>query len=318
LGTGTPRSVRWRYTSAVRFLGIDPESTTLPEVIVPLIHGGTKLGDIECGPKIEGAFLDEDDKLLYNLARQAAAAVHNLRLTAELARRLEEIRRQAAELGASRARVVQAQDAERRRLQRDLHDGAQQAVVALSAKLALARNQLRRGDEQAGATLVELHDDVLALLHQLRELAHSIRPAVLSDRGLLDAVEAQATRLPLPVVIEAEPALRGVRFAGQIEDAAWYGVAEALTNALKHADARRIVVVLAQRDGHLVAEVGDDGRGFNTAEAAGFGLAGLTDRVAALGGLFKVDSAPGEGTRVRIELPLHETPAAVSGKVSGD
>jgi signal transduction histidine kinase len=122
-------------------------------------------------------------------------------------------------------------------------------------------------------------------------------------------VEAQATRLPLQVVIEAEPALRGVRFAEPIEDAVWYGVAEALTNVLKHADARRVVVTLAQCDGRLVAEVGDDGRGFNAAEAAGFGLAGLTDRVAALGGQFTVDSSPGEGTRVRIDLPLRETPA---------
>jgi signal transduction histidine kinase len=89
----------------------------------------------------------------------------------------------------------------------------------------------------------------------------------------------------------------------------WYGVAEALTNVLKHADARRVVVTLAQRDGRLVAEVGDDGRGFNATDAAGFGLAGLTDRVAALGGEFTVDSSPGEGTRVRIDLPLRETAA---------
>jgi signal transduction histidine kinase len=159
------------------FSGIDPDSTAEAEVVVPLVHAGTKVGDIECGPKIEGAFLDEDRQLLHNLARQAAAAVRNLRLTAELAQRLDDIRRQAGELSASRARVVQAQDAERRRLQRDLHDGAQQAVVALSAKLAMARNQLRRGDERATGTLLELHDDVLGLLHQLRELAHSIRPS---------------------------------------------------------------------------------------------------------------------------------------------
>ncbi len=299
------------------FSGIDVETIAEAEVVVPLVHAGMKVGDIECGPKIDGAFADEDGQLLRNLARQAAAAVHNLRLSAELALRLDEIRLQAAELGASRARVVQAQDAERRRLQRDLHDGAQQAVVALSAKLAMARNQLRRGDERASATLLELHEDVLGLLHQLRELAHSIRPAVLSDRGLLDAVEAQASRLPLPVVIDAEPSLRGVRFPGPIEDALWYGIAEALTNALKHADARRVVVALARRDGHLVAEVRDDGGGFEPTASVGFGLAGLADRIAVLSGRFSVDSTLGVGTRVRIELPLHENSGRAGGGVTG-
>jgi signal transduction histidine kinase len=119
----------------------------------------------------------------------------------------------------------------------------------------LARNQLRRGDERAGVTLADLQADIDRLLDQLRDLAHSIRPSVLSDRGLLEAVEAQAGRLPVPVVVRASPTLRGARFPPAIEDAAWFGIAEGLTNALKHARADRVEVGLSRRDGLLEVEI---------------------------------------------------------------
>ncbi|HEY7147697.1 MAG TPA: histidine kinase, partial [Streptosporangiaceae bacterium] len=189
--------------------GLEPGDVPEPTLIVPLIHAGTVLGRIECGDRRDGPLLDEDRRLLANLAGQAAAAAHNLYLTAELSDRLDLIRRQAAELTASRARVAQTQDAERQRIQRDLHDGVQQDLVALTANLALARERLRRGDPRADESLAELQRDMGALLGQLRDFAHAIHPPVLADQGLLEAIEAQAARLPLEVVIEADPALRG-------------------------------------------------------------------------------------------------------------
>ena len=187
--------------------GIEPGDLAEPALVVPLTSAGTVLGRIECGQRRDGPLLDEDRRLLASLAGQAATAVRNLHLTAELSDRLEVIRRQAAELTASRARVARAQDAERQRIQRDLHDGVQQDVVVLTAKLALARERLRRGDQRADEPLAELQRDLGDLLGHLREFAHAIHPPVLADQGLLEAIEAQAARLPLEVVIEADPAL---------------------------------------------------------------------------------------------------------------
>jgi signal transduction histidine kinase len=284
--------------------GIDVTDIPPPELVVPLTHGGEALGAIECGPRRDGPLLDEDRRLLAHLAGQAAAAVHNLHLSAQLAARLEVIREQAGELAASRERIVRAQDAERRRIQRDLHDGFQQDLVVLTAKLALAREQLRRGDQRGDVSLDELQRDLGTSLIHLREFAHSIHPPVLADQGLLGAIEAQAARLPFEVVIEADPALRGVRYPKHIEAAGWYVVAEALTNAVKHADARQVVVGLAQPNGSLSIEVSDDGCGFDPAAPRGIGLAGLADRIAIVHGELTIDSRRGGGTRLRVEVPL--------------
>jgi signal transduction histidine kinase len=284
--------------------GIDASDPATPELVVPLTHGGEALGAIECGPRRDGPLLDEDHRLLVHLASQAAAAVHNLHLTAQLAARLEVIRKQAAELAASRSRIVQAQDAERQRIQRDLHDGFQQDLVVLTAKLALAREQLRRADHRGEQALDELQRDLGDALVHLREFAHAIHPPVLADQGLLEAIEAQAARLPVEVVIEADPALRGVRYPKHIEATTWYVVAEALTNAIKHADARQIVVGLAQPNGSLAIEISDDGCGFDSSAPRGIGLTGLADRIAIVNGELTIDSARGGGTRLRAEVPL--------------
>lgn len=284
--------------------GIDPDAGAEPEFVVPLVHAGSVLGRIECGRRRDGALLDEDRRLLANLAGQAATAVRNLHLTAELSDRLEIIGRQAAELTASRARLAQAQDVERRRIQRDLHDGVQQDVVVLTAKLALARERLRRGDPRADEPLVELHRDLAGLLVRLREFAHAIHPPVLADQGLLVAIEAQAARLPVEVMIESDPALRGVRYPQHIESATWYVVAEALTNAVKHAQASRVLVALTQPDTRLAVEVRDDGCGFDPAAVHGLGLASLADRISVVNGILRIDSRPGRGTSLRAEIPL--------------
>jgi signal transduction histidine kinase len=293
--------------------GIDPGDPAEPALVVPLTHAGEALGAIECGPRRDGPLLDEDRRLLAHLAGQAAAAVHSLHLSAQLAARLEIIGEQAAELAASRARIAQAQDAERQRIQRDLHDGFQQDLVVLTAKLALAREQLRRGDHRGGQTLDELQRDVADALVHLREFAHSIHPPVLADQGLLEAIEAQAARMPVEVVIDADPALRGVRYPPHIEAATWYVVAEALTNAVKHARARQVTVGLAQPNGCLAVEVSDDGCGFNPAAARGIGLAGLADRVSIVNGALTIDSSLGKGTRLRAEVPLAAAQAAGNG-----
>jgi signal transduction histidine kinase len=284
--------------------GLEPGEVPEAALIVPLIHAGTVVGRIECGPRRDGPLLEEDRRLLANLAGQAATAARNLHLTAELSDRLNLIRRQAAELIASRARVAQTQDAERQRIQRDLHDGVQQDLVALTANLALARERLRRGDPRADESLAELQRDMGGLLGQLRDFAHAIHPPVLADQGLLEAIEAQAARLPLEVVIEADPALRGVRYPPKVETATWYVVSEALTNAVKHARASRVLVALAQPDGHLAVEVSDDGCGFDQATVGGLGLASLADRMAIVDGALRVDSSPGRGTTLRAEVPL--------------
>ncbi len=300
LDLATPPGARQLVGSA----GVDASDPATPALVVPLTRSGQALGAIECGPRRDGPLLDEDRRLLVHLASQAAAAVHSLHLSAQLAARLEVIREQAAELAASRARIVRAQDTERQRIQRDLHDGFQQDLVVLTAKLALAREQLRRGDHRGDQALDELQRDLGDALVHLREFAHAIHPPVLADQGLLEAIEAQAARLPVEVVIEADPELRGVRYPKHIEAATWYVVAEALTNAVKHAKARQVIVWLAQPNGSLAVEVSDDGCGFDLAAPRGIGLAGLADRIAIVNGALTIDSTRGHGTRLRAEVPL--------------
>jgi signal transduction histidine kinase len=290
--------------------GIEPDDPAKPALAVPLTHAGTMLGRIECGHRLDGPLLDEDRRLLASLAGQAATAVRNAHLTAELSARLEVIRRQTTELTASRARVASAQDAERRRIQRDLHDGFQQDLVVLTAKLALARERLRRGDQRADEPLAEFQRDLGDLLSHLRDFAHAIHPPVLADQGLLEAIEAQAARLPVEVMIEADAALRGVRYPQHVEAATWFVVAEALTNAVKHAGARRVLVALTQPNGSLAVEVRDDGCGFDPATVRGLGLASLADRMSIVNGALRIDSRPGRGTTLRAEVPLAAAEAA--------
>jgi signal transduction histidine kinase len=272
--------------------------------VIPVTYAGSVLGRIECGPRRDGPLLAEDRALLRHLAAQAATAVRNLHLAAELSTRLEVIRRQAAQLTASRARIARAQDAERQRIQRDLHDGLQQDLVVMSTNLAISRERLRRGDPHAGDPLADLQRDLGTVLANLRDFAHAIHPPVLADQGLLEAIEARAARLPVEVVIEADPALRGVRYPKHVETAAWYLLSEALTNAVKHAGAGQVSVALGQPNGRLVVQVRDDGRGFDPAGARGLGLSSLADRMSIVDGTLEIASRPGQGTSLRADIPL--------------
>jgi signal transduction histidine kinase len=267
-----------------------------PALRVALERGGEVAGHIECGPK-DGGYEPGDRELLDTLARQAATAIANVRLTARLAEQVDELAR-------SRARIVAAQDIERRRIERNIHDGAQQHVVALIMKLRLARNQVGRGERSAGEVLDELQGDARDLLADLRELAHGIHPPVLSDQGLVVAVEARADRLPLEVSVHADTALRTGRLDADVEGAAYFVICEALTNVVKHAAARTAGIDLSTKDGRLSVRVRDDGVGLPATRNGGHGLTNLRDRVEALGGSLRVQSEPGAGTSVHAELPV--------------
>ena len=204
------------------------------------------------------------------------------------------------QLTASRARIVQAGDAERQRLERNLHDGAQQRFISLALGLRLAQSQLT-ADPAAAADLLAQASEELALgLEELRELARGIHPAVLTDRGLAAAVDALAARATLPVELNGLPS---ERLPEPIEAAAYFVVSESLANVAKYAAASRAQVDLARDDGVLVVEVSDDGVG-GADPGRGSGLRGLSDRVEALGGRLRVSSERGIGTTVRAELPL--------------
>jgi PAS domain S-box-containing protein len=204
-------------------------------------------------------------------------------------------RKQAeADLRSSRARLVEVADAERRRIQRNLHDGAQQRLTAVLLSLGLLREQ----PEKRFALLDVAINELAAGLQELRELASGLHPAVLSERGLVAALEALTLRTPLPVVLEALP---DRKLPEQLEAAAYYVVAEALANVQKHAGAHSVVVRATTQDQGLVVEVADDGVG--GADEEGEGLRGLADRVEALGGRLKLDSPAGGGTRLLAEIP---------------
>jgi signal transduction histidine kinase len=218
----------------------------------------------------------------------------------EALRRREIEAARTAELRASRARIVAAADAARRKIERDLHDGAQQRLVSLVLDVQVARSRLERDPESAAPFLDRFAAELSDASAELRELARGIHPAVLTERGLLPAIKALAGRAPVPVEIRGEPI---ERLSPTLEITAYFTVSEALTNVAKYARATHADVRLAQEDGALVIEVRDDGVGGARA-GVGSGLSGLADRVGACDGTLSITSPPGEGTLVRALLPV--------------
>ena len=235
--------------------------------------------------------LAEDRETVRAAGAATALLLDNQRLDAELRANLRELR-------ASRERIVEAGDAERRRLERNLHDGAQARLVALLLSLNLAR---RRGvDDSEAAALIDAWIDELRLsLDELRELARGIHPAVLTQHGLDPALRALAARSPVPVELTGTT---GGRLPSAVETAAYFVVSEGLTNVAKYAHAEHAAVRIERTDGHLRVEISDDGVG-GAAASAGSGLHGLSDRVAALDGVLELASPPGGGTRLMADLP---------------
>jgi signal transduction histidine kinase len=252
-----------------------------PTLSVAIGAGDEEIGKIDCGPKISGAIDDDERHLVQTLAAQVALAVANARLA---------------------GRIVNTAEAERRRIERNIHDGAQQELVALVARLGMARARAARGD-LTPADLEELQREAGHILADLRELAQGIHPTVLGDGGILEAVEDRCARLPIEVTLRAPDSLRTMRFDDEVEGAAYFFVSEALANVLKHSGATRAEVSLSTEQGTICLDVADNGQGFDPDRVRRNGLVGLSDRLRALGGTMTVSSRVGGGTTVRAELP---------------
>jgi signal transduction histidine kinase len=281
-------------TTVVGSAGLVPGSPE-PAIAVPLVQAGVSVGSIECGPKLDGRYREGDRQLLASLGRQAALAIHNSWLTRQVEGRV-------VELDASRARLVTAEDAGRRRLERDLHDGVQQDLVALLARIGLARNQLRRDPALAAASLQEVARDGQRALLAVQEVSRGLYPPLLADGGLIAAVTERAARMPIPVDVHNQFNGSG-RLPRDVEHAAYFAISEAMANIAKHAEASRAVVSIGLLDSQLVVDVTDDGEGFDVEATPRHGLQGLTDRIEALGGRIAVRSAPGRGATVSFTLP---------------
>ena len=231
-------------------------------------------------------------------AVRAMAAAHGALALALLGPSDSQLRARVEALQASRDRAVDSAEAERRRIERDLHDGAQQRLVALAMDLGMARAKLETDPAAATALVGEAHEEAKRALAELRDLARGIHPAVLADRGLDAAISALAARSPVPVGVEVATG----RLPGPVESAAYFVVAEALANAAKHARAAEIAVRIGRHRDLLIVEVTDDGAG-GADPAKGSGLRGLADRVAAVDGHLTVTSPEGGPTVIRAELP---------------
>jgi signal transduction histidine kinase len=271
--------------------------------VAPVAHSGELLGLLVVARRADERFGEEDERVLAELARQVGLALHNVRLDSALQASLDELRHKAEELQASRARIVVAADAERRRIERDLHDGAQQRLVALAVKLRLARRLVEADLDQARGMLDELREEVRDAVEELRSLAHGIYPPLLLDQGLAAALGSAAQRATIPTRVEAGPI---GRYPADLEAAAYFCCLEALQNAMKHAGPEATAVIRAwEEDGALRFAVSDDGAGFDAAaKADGTGFVNMADRLGAIGGSLRVESTPGGGTSVQGTLPL--------------
>jgi signal transduction histidine kinase len=258
---------------------------------------GRAITDVDRDGRRIGAILHdpallEDPDLVQAAGAAAALALENERLEAELRARVEELER-------SRAKVIDVSLAERRRLERDLHDGAQQRLVALGLQVSMARAKLDDDPDSAGLILDQARVELRLAQEELRELARGIHPAILTDRGLGAAVESLAQRATIPVEVSLLPA---ERLPSAVEAVAYFVVAESLTNVAKHAPRSRAQVSVSRVNGHAVVEVCDNGAG-GVDLRAGSGLRGLADRLAAVDGRLQVHSPAGQGTTIRAEIP---------------
>ncbi|MEX2204467.1 MAG: sensor histidine kinase, partial [Actinomycetota bacterium] len=251
-------------------------------------HQGELLGAITVRMPANDPMNPSKERLIHDLASQAGLVLRNVRL-------IEELRQ-------SRRRIVAAVDEGRRQLERNIHDGAQQQLVALAVKLRLTDAVLDKDPAKAHAFLGELRDETNEALENLRDLARGIYPPLLADEGLAAALEAQARRSPVPVRVSRD----GIgRYPQDVEATVYFCVLEALQNVTKYANASGVDIDIQQRDGALTFEIRDDGIGFDqTTAPRGTGLQGMADRVEAVGGTLHVRSAPGDGTTVSGTLPI--------------
>ena len=251
-------------------------------------HQGEQLGAITVSMHANDPMNPTKEKLIKDLAGQAGLVLRNVRL-------IEELR-------ASRRRLVAAQDAERRRLERNIHDGAQQQLVALQIKQRLVEGMIERDPAKARELMTQLQGDTAEALNDLRDLARGIYPPLLADKGLSTALESQARKSPVQVTVESDSV---GRYSQEVEAAVYFCTLEAMNNLAKYARASAATVSLSQVDGMLTFEVSDDGIGFPPGDAAdGTGLQGMADRLDAIGGSLQIRSNPGEGTTVLGRVPV--------------
>jgi signal transduction histidine kinase len=307
-GTGAARAEVWlRVGDVIRRESVWPVSDSVPESIpltgdrlppiphaersFPVEHRGELLGALAVSMPRGEAVTPAHDKLLGDVASQAGLVLRNVRL-------IEELR-------ASRQRLVTAQDEERRRLERNIHDGAQQQLVALAVKMRLVESLALKDPARAATIAAQAKAETHQALDDLRDLARGVYPPLLADKGLAAALEAQARKAAMPVEVEPD----GVgRYPPEAEATAYFCVLEALQNVAKYAAASSVIVRLGQEDDHLVFSVSDDGRGFDPATTSrGAGLQNMADRLEALGGHIHVESAPGRGTSVTGRIPITES-----------
>jgi signal transduction histidine kinase len=313
-GAGATRVDVWlRVGGEVRPAATWPADAATPASIalvdgdaLPPFEGVTRAVAVRHGDELFGALTLEkprnepltptEDKLLQDLASQAGLVLRNVRLTAELQAHVDELR-------ASRRRLVEAQDEERRKIERNLHDGAQQQLVALTVQLGLL-DRLAEDPERVRTMATQLRGALQGALDDLRDLARGIYPPLLADKGLAVALEAQGRKAAVPTTIEPD----GIgRYPREVEAAVYFCALEAMQNVAKYAGASSTVVRLAERDGRLEFEIQDDGRGFDAgATTYGTGVQGMADRLDAIGGTLDIRSAPGEGTTVRGEIAVAE------------
>jgi signal transduction histidine kinase len=251
-------------------------------------------GDRQIAAIVHDASLSQDQALVEATAAYGLAALENERLVGQLNSSLEE-------LSQSRARIVEVGDRERRRIERDLHDGAQQRLVALRVRMELVAEQIEGESPATADAIRDLEVQVEDTIDDVRAFARGIYPPLLAERGIGEALRAAGRGAPVPTVVRAT----GInRFPTEIEATVYFACMEALQNAAKHSAANRVTISVSQNP-HLRFEVSDDGEGFDPRQVAhGHGITGLRDRLAAVGGELWIASAPGKGTRITGEIPV--------------
>ncbi|MBX6390016.1 MAG: GAF domain-containing sensor histidine kinase [Frankia sp.] len=280
--------------------------------VVPARAGGDLLGLLVVErPPDAPRFAEAEDRLLAEIGTRLGTVLHNHQLDANLREALDDVRQANEELRVSRARLVAAADAERRRIERDLHDGAQQQLVSLAVGLRLVRDLVREEPEAAEELIGEMAEQVNAAIAEVRNLAHGIYPPLLRSGGLTEALRAAGARSPLGVTVVADDI---GRHGPDIEAAVYFCCLEALQNAAKHAPGAQVRIELVERKNALEFTVADDGPGFDPARPAGHGLTNMRDRIGAIGGSIRFETAPGQGVRVIGVVPTGPSTLAPSAK----
>jgi signal transduction histidine kinase len=297
-----PPDADWPTARSVHDLDEESPEVGARACFVPVGRSDELLGALSVRMRPAESIKAVEMRLLTHLAGQAGLFLKNAGLTADLQRTI-------ADLQASRRRIVHAEDEARRRIERDLHDGAQQQIVALAFQLAKVEKDLLAASGDASTAVADLRLQAQQALDSVRELAHGVYPPLLADRGLGAALQAHSRRVGLDVSLEAK---KIPRYPAEVESAVYFCVLEALQNAQKHSHAHRVQIRLTEEGDGLTFSVSDAGRGFDFdgARQAGTGLASMTDRIAAEGGTLTIDSKPGGGTTIRGHLPMRDGPGA--------